>query len=221
MTFLAFFYTDVFKIPAGAASVIMFAGGILGACFDPIMGILADRTTTRWGKFRPWILWTAVPFGIMAMLAFRTPNFGINGKIAYAFITYILLMMTYSANNLPYSSLSGVLTGDMKERNSISSFRFVAVMIAQFIVQGLLLPLVLILGNGDKIKGFENTLTIFAITGVIFFIICFLTTRERIVPKPEQKSSVKQDLGDLSKNKPWIAMLFITVFIFITLALKG
>jgi glycoside/pentoside/hexuronide:cation symporter, GPH family len=221
MTFLAFFYTDVYKIPAGTASLIIFIGGMVGAFFNPVMGIIADRTTTRWGKFRPWILWTAVPFGIIAMIAFSTPNFSLNGKIAYALITYILLVIVYSANNLPYSSLSGVLTGDMSERNSISSYRFVAVMIAQFIVQSLLMPLVLILGNGDKTKGFENTMTVFAVMGVVFFIITFLTTKERIIPKPEQKSSIKEDLGDLFKNKPWIVMLILTVFIFITLSLKG
>jgi Na+/melibiose symporter-like transporter len=221
MTFLSFFYTDVFKIPAGTASVIIFSGGMIGAFFNPIMGIIADRTSTRWGKFRPWILWTAVPFGIMAILAFSTPNFGPGGKIAYALITYILLVICYSANNLPYASLSGVLTGDMSERNSISSYRFVAVMIAQFIVQGLLLPLVLILGDGDKTKGFENTITLFAVMGVIFFIITFLTTKERVVSTSQQKSSIKDDLRDLSKNKPWIAMLVLTVFIFITLSLKG
>jgi Na+/melibiose symporter-like transporter len=221
MTFLSFFYTDVYKIPPGTASAIIFAGGMIGAFFNPIMGIIADRTTTRWGKFRPWILWTAVPFGVIAILAFSTPNFSEGGKVVYALVTYILLVVVYSANNLPYASLSGVLTGDMAERNSISSYRFVAVMVAQFVVQGLLLPLVLILGDGDKTKGFQNTLTMFAVVGVVFFIITFLTTKERIVPKPEQKSSVKDDLRDLSKNKPWIAMLVITVFIFITLSLKG
>jgi glycoside/pentoside/hexuronide:cation symporter, GPH family len=221
MTFLAFFYTDVYKIPPATASAIIFTGGMIGAFFNPIMGLIADRTLTRWGKFRPWILWTAVPFGVIAILAFTTPNFGPGGKIFYAFITYMLLVITYSANNLPYASLSGVLTGNMAERNSISSFRFVAVMIAQFIVQGLLLPLVLIMGNGNKTKGFESIMTVFAITGIIFFIITFLTTKERIIPKPGQKSSVKDDLGDLVKNKPWIAMLILTVFIFITLALKG
>ncbi len=221
MTFLAFFYTDVYKIPPATASTIIFAGGMIGAFFNPVMGVIADRTMTRWGKFRPWILWTAVPFGVIAMLAFSTPNFGPGGKVAYALITYILLVVIYSANNLPYASLSGVLTGDMAERNSISSYRFVAVMIAQFVVQGLLLPLVLILGEGDKTKGFENIMTIFAVTGILFFLITFLTTRERILPKPEQKSSVKEDLSDLFRNKPWIAMLVLTVFIFITLALKG
>jgi Na+/melibiose symporter-like transporter len=221
MTFLAFFYTDVYKIPPATASAIIFSGGMIGAFFNPVMGIIADRTMTRWGKFRPWILWTAIPFGVIAILAFSTPNFSINGKIAYALVTYILLVVIYSANNLPYSSLSGVLTGDMAERNSISSYRFIAVSIAQFIIQSMLLPLVLILGNGDKIKGFENTMTIFAITGIVFFIITFLTTKERILPKEDQKSSIKEDMGDLIKNKPWIAMLVLTIFIFITLSLKG
>lgn len=221
MTFLAFFYTDVYKIPPGAASAIIFTGGMIGAFFNPIMGMIADRTQTRWGKFRPWILWTAVPFGAMAILAFRTPGFSPAGKIAYALITYILLVIVYSANNLPYASLSGVITGDMKERNSLSSFRFVAVMIAQLIVQGLLLPLVLILGDGDKTRGFEHTIMLFALTGVVFFVITFLTTRERIVPKPEQEATIKDDLSDLFHNRPWIAMLIITIFIFITLSLKG
>ena len=221
MTFLAFFYTDVFKIPPGAASAVIFTGGMFGAFFNPVMGIIADRTSTRWGKFRPWILWTAVPFGVIALLAFSTPNFGLSGKVAYAMITYLLLVIIYSMNNLPYASLSGVLTGDMKERNSISSYRFVAVNIAQFIVQSLLLPLVLILGDGDKTVGFERTMLLFSITGIVFFVITFLTTRERIVPTQEQQSSVKTDLKDLFRNKPWIAMLVITVFIFITLSLKG
>src|SRR5210317_1608150 len=156
-----------------------------GAFFNPIMGVIADRTNTRWGKFRPWILWTALPFGVMASLAFSTPDFSEKGKIAYALITYFLLVLVYSANNLPYASLSGVLTGSITERNSISSYRFVAVMVAQFIVQVLLLPLVLILGDGDQTKGFETTMALFAGVGVVFFIITFLTTRERVIPKPE------------------------------------
>lgn len=221
MTFLAFFYTDVYKIPPATASFIIFFGGMFGAFFNPIMGIIADRTNTRWGKFRPWILWTAVPFGAMAILAFSTPDFSPSGKVAYAFITYLLLVVVYSANNLPYASLSGVITGNMRERNSLSSYRFVAVTIAQLIVQSFLLPLALILGDGDKTKGFENTMILFSAVGVVFFIITFLTTKERIIPKPEQKSTIKEDLKDLVKNKPWIVMLIVTVFVFITLSLKG
>jgi glycoside/pentoside/hexuronide:cation symporter, GPH family len=221
MTFLAFFYTDVYKIPAATASFIIFVGGFFGAFFNVIMGAIADRTNTRWGKFRPWVLWTSVPFGVMAMLAFSTPDFGETGKVIYALVTYFLLVIIYSANNLPYSALSGVITGDMKQRNSLSSYRFVAVMIAQFIIQALLLPLVLIAGHGDKAAGFKTVMTFFAITGVIFFIITFLTTRERIVPAQTIKTSISQDLKDLSKNKPWVIMLFVTILVFVTLSLKG
>lgn len=221
MTFLAYFYTDVYKIPASTASVIIFMGGFFGAFFNIIMGAIADRTNTRWGKFRPWILWTSVPFGIISLLAFSTPNFSEPFKIAYAFITYFLLIIVYSANNLPYSALSGVITGDMKERNSLSSYRFVAVMIAQFIIQSLLLPLALSFGHGDKALGFEKVMLFFAITGIICFIITFLTTKERIVSNQETTSTVKTDLKDLSKNVPWIIMLLLTILVFITLALKG
>jgi GPH family glycoside/pentoside/hexuronide:cation symporter len=221
MAFLAFFYTDIYKIPPGKASFVMLVGGVIGACFNLVMGAIADRTNTRWGKFRPWVLWTAIPFGVISLLAFSTPDFNEGGKVAYAFITYFLLVIIYSANNLPYSALSGVLTGDMKERNSLSSYRFVAVMVAQFIIQVLLLPLAISLGEGDKAKGFEKVMLVFAITGVVCFIITFLTTRERIQPPKEQKTPVKQDLKDLVRNKPWLIMLALTILVFITLALKG
>lgn len=222
VTFIAFFYTDVYGIEAGWASFIIFWAGILGgALFTPIMGAIADRTRTRWGKFRPWILWTAVPFGAIVMATFATPDFGTTGKLWYAGITYLLLVMIYSASNLPYSALSGVLTGSMKERNSLSSYRFVAVMVAQFVIQVLVLPIVLWVGAGDKAVGFEKVMMVLAVVGVICLLITFLTTKERIVPKPEQESSVREDLKDLFRNKPWVVMLILTTLIFVTLALKG
>jgi glycoside/pentoside/hexuronide:cation symporter, GPH family len=221
MAFLAFFYTDIYKIPPAKASFVMLVGGIIGAFFNLVMGAIADRTHTRWGKFRPWVLWTAVPFGIISLLAFSTPDFSENGKVIYAFVTYFLLVIVYSANNLPYSALSGVLTGDMKERNSLSSYRFVAVMVAQFIIQVLLLPMALSLGGGDKAKGFEKVMLVFAITGIVCFIITFLTTKERIHPPKEQKTPVKQDLADLAKNRPWRIVLALTILVFITLSIKG
>ncbi len=221
MTFLAFFYTDVYQIEPAAAATIIFAGGLIGACFNPVMDIIADRTHSRFGKFRPWILWTSVPFGIIALAAFSTPAFSPEGKILYAFCTYVLLVLVYSANNLPYSALSGVLTGNMAERNSLSAYRFVAVMVAQFIIQALLLPLVLLMGDGDKAVGFEKTMTLFACVGVLCFLITFFTTRERVQSISSARSSVRQDLADLVQNKPWAIMLAITVLVFITLALKG
>jgi Na+/melibiose symporter-like transporter len=135
--------------------------------------------------------------------------------------TYALLVLVYVANNLPYSALSGVLTGSMAERNSLSSYRFVAVMVAQFIIQALLLPLVLILGDGDKARGFHNTMVLFASVGTVFFLVTFFTTRERIVPTQEQASSIREDLADLARNRPWQIMLAVTVLLFINLALKG
>ena len=222
MTFLAFFYTDIYRIPAGTAATIIFVVGLLGAfVFTPLVAVLADRTSTRWGKFRPWILWTAVPFGVLALLAFSTPDLGPQGKVFYAAATYTLLVLVYAANNLPYAALSGVLTGSMAERNSLSAYRFVAVMVAQLVVQSLLLPMVLILGDGDRVEGFRNTMLLFAVVGTVFFLITFFTTRERVVPTAEQKSSVRQDVADLAKNRPWLVVLLITILVFVTLALKG
>jgi GPH family glycoside/pentoside/hexuronide:cation symporter len=221
VTFIAFFYTDVFGIHPGQASFVIFFCGWAGAFFSPVMGIIADRTNTRWGKFRPWILWTSVPFGAAALLAFTTPDISDSAKVYYAFGTYLLLIIIYSANNLPYSALSGVLTGNMQQRNSLSAYRFVAVMVAQFVIQVLLLPLVLILGHGDKAEGFKNAMTLFSIVGIVFFIITFLTTKERVVSIEDQKSSIREDLKDLLNNRPWLIMLLVTVLVFVTLALKG
>jgi glycoside/pentoside/hexuronide:cation symporter, GPH family len=222
VSFLAFFYTDVYRIPADTAATVIFVVGLLGAfVFTPLMGLVADRTRTRWGKFRPWILWTAIPFGVFALLAFSTPDLGPHGKVIYALVSYTLLVAVYVANNLPYGALSGVLTGSMAQRNSMSSYRFVAVMIAQFIIQVLLLPLVLILGGGDKALGFEHTMAVFAAVGTLFFLVTFFTTRERVVPEAGQKSTVRQDLADLARNRPWQLMLVLTILVFITLALKG
>lgn len=221
VTFIAFFYTDVFGIPPGKASVIIFICGWAGAFFSPIVGVLADRTDTRWGKFRPWILWTAIPFGVLSLLAFSTPDFSENGKVIYAFITYFALVLIYSANNLPYAALSGVLTGNMQERNSLSAYRFVAVMVAQFVIQALLLPLVLIAGNGDKAAGFKAIMLIFSCVGVVFFLITFFTTKERVKPVVAEKTRISDDLKDLVGNRPWLIMLLVTVLIFVGLALKG
>lgn len=221
VTFIAFFYTDVFGIPPGKASVIIFICGWAGAFFSPVVGVLADRTNTRWGKFRPWILWTAIPFGALSLAAFSTPDLGENGKVIYAFITYFALVLIYSANNLPYAALSGVLTGNMQERNSLSSYRFVAVMVAQFVIQALLLPLVLIAGDGDKAAGFKTIMMIFSCVGVVFFLITFITTKERVKPVVQEKNRVVDDLKDLLGNRPWLIMLMATVLVFVTLALKG
>ncbi len=222
VTYLAYFYTDIYGLEPDHASAIILTVGLVAAFgFNPIIGALADRTVSKWGKFRPWILFTAVPLGVIALLAFSTPHFSYKGKVIYAVVTYTLLLLLYAANNLPYSALSGVITGDMKERNSISAYRFVAVMFAQFFVQVFMLPIIEAAGGGDKAIGIEKVMTWLAIIGTILLLITFFTTKERIVPKPEQKSSLKEDLGDLFKNKPWVIMLLLTTLVFITLAMKG
>jgi len=222
MTYLAYFYTDIYGLSPTDSSIIMLSVGLIAAfIFNPIIGAIADRTSSKWGKFRPWILWTAVPLGIIALLAFTTPDFSYKGKVIYAVVTYTLLLLFYAGNNLPYSALSGVITGDMGERNSLSSYRFVAVMFAQFFVQVFMLGIIKSAGNGDKAIGIEKVMTVLAIVGTIMLLITFFTTKERIIPKPEQKSSVKEDLADLVKNKPWLIMLTLTTLVFITLAMKG
>ncbi len=222
ITYLAYFYTDIYGLtPEDSSALILNVGLIAAFAFNPIVGLIADRTNSKWGKFRPWILYTAVPLGISCLLAFSTPDFAYKGKVIYAVITYTLLLLLYAGNNLPYSALSGVITGDMGERNSLSSYRFVAVMFAQFFVQVFMYDLILSVGGGDKALGIERLMTYLAIFGTVLLLITFITTKERIVPTAEQKSSVKEDLGDLMKNRPWILMLVLTILLFITLAMKG
>lgn len=215
------FYTDTFGLTAGAAATLFLTARLWGAVCDPIFGALADRTSTRWGKFRPWILWTAVPFGLLGYLAFRTPDFGSEGKLIYAYITYFLLLTVYSANNNPYSALSGVITGNMKERTSLSSFRFVAVTLATIAIMGFTLPMVNHFGEGDSARGYQITMGIFSLLAIVFFFITFLTTKERIVPPPQQKSSLKQDLADLIHNRQWVLMFMVFLFMFIFLAMRN
>ncbi len=215
------FYTNVFGITAAAAGTLLLVGRFWDAVFDPFMGTLADRTNTRWGKFRPWVLWSAVPFAVAFVLVFTTPHLGASAKLIYAYATYILLMTLYSVNNTPYSALNGVITGDVNERTSLSSYRFFFSMAAALIVQGFTLPMVYKLGQGNAQKGYTMTIGMFAIVCVIFFLITFFSVRERIKPDPKQKSSPKKDLLGLLKTGPWITMFITTLFVFITLAMWG
>lgn len=220
--YLAYYYTDVYGLEPNTAQWVMFVCGIIGGViFSPIMGMIADRTHTRWGRYRPWIMWTSIPFGIVIFLTFTTPDLSGNAKVAYAFVTYLLLVTLYTANNLPYSSLSGVLTGNMSERNSLSAYRFVAVMLAQFIIQVLLRPLVLVVGDGNEAVGFEKIMMVFSVAAVICFFVTFFTTRERVISVQTENSSVWQDIGDLLKNKPWLIMLCVIVLVFIALPLRS
>lgn len=223
MMFQMFFYTDVFGIKATAAGTILLIARLVDAFVDPVVGILADRTQTKWGKYRPWVLWTAIPFAVFFVLAFTTPDWGERAKIIYAGITYTLLMSVYSFNNTPYSSLGGVMSSDIKERTSISSVRFVTATIATFVVQGLTLPLVSKLGNGEANdpKGWFFTILLFAVVAVGLMVITFFSSKERIAPPKDQKNDFIKDFKDLIGCTPWKAMFILTLFLFVTLSLFG
>ena len=218
------FYTDVFGLEGAIAGSVMLIARIVDAFVDPTVGILSDKTQTRWGKYRPWILWTALPFMVVYVLAFYNPGIEDKSLVAvYATISYTLLMTLYSFNNTPYASLGGVMTSDIKERNSITSIRFVAATVVQFVVQGLTLPLVgkFAGADGDKGHGWLCTISLFAVIGFVFFIITFFSARERITPPASQKTDTRKDIKDVFRNIPWRAMFILTLFLFTTLAMWG
>ncbi|NQX02785.1 MFS transporter [bacterium] len=227
MTMILFqlnFYTDVFGLTASAAAAVLLWPRLWDAVFDPIMGILADRTNTRWGKFRPWILWTAAPFSVVMVLAYTTPDGWSNGAlIAYAIVTNTLLMTLYSMNNMPYSALGGVMTADLNERAGLNSYRFIAVNIAQFIVGGFTLPLVAKFAEGhDRQHGWQMTMTLWAVLCFVLFMITFFTSRERIKPLAQtHPTSPKTDFKDLLKNGPWKIMALMTLIHFAILSFRG
>jgi GPH family glycoside/pentoside/hexuronide:cation symporter len=221
MMFLMLFYTDVLGIAPASIAWIFLLTRILDAVNDPMMGAIADRTKTRWGKFRPWVLWSAIPFGAIGILMFTVPNFGNTGKIIWALLTYNAMMMIYTVNNVPYSSLTGVLTGDSVERTSLTQYRFIFAMLATLVVQSFAMDMVKYFGKGNDAKGFQLTLMIFCSLAVIFFFITFFTTKERVQPAPKQKTSLKLDILDLLRNPAWLTILFLTIFVFIFLSIRG
>ncbi|MGI9519969.1 MAG: MFS transporter [Pirellulaceae bacterium] len=206
--FLPYFYTDVFGIKTQAVGVMLLLTRIWDAINDPFIGYLADRTNTRWGRFRPWLLWMAVPFAITGILTLFTPDLGYNGKLIYAYITYTLVMMVYTAINIPYGALMGVITPNSLERTSVSTYRFVAAFCGGIIVQYCTLQMVgwfggteTIVENGTSTErvinpqaGFFWTMVVFAVAAAILFIITFSTTRERVEPEIDRDSTFGPDL---------------------------
>ncbi len=221
MVFQMTFFTEVFGISVVAASWLFLCGRLLDAVTDPLMGIVADRTKTRWGRFRPWLLWTALPFAVIFWAAFTTPNLGPQGLLLYAWVAYLGLMTIYTMNNVPYCALNGVMTGDVNERTSLSTYRFIAVMITGFVVQSFTWPLVEKFGGGDAARGWSITMGLFACLSVIFFVVAFFSARERVLPDPAQKSSPKQDMTDVFTNRPWLVLFLATLAIFVVLSMRG
>jgi GPH family glycoside/pentoside/hexuronide:cation symporter len=221
ISFGTIFYTDVFGISAAALGYMFLASKIWDAVNDPIMGMIADRTQTRWGRFRPFLLWFAIPFGVMGALAFTTPNFSSTGKLIYAFITYNLLLMLYTVVNVPYSALMGVMTPDSNERTVLSSYRFSAAFLAKLVVEVFALSMIGWLGRGNAAVGWQWTMTVFSAIAAILFVITFATTKERVHPPKGQKTPMGQDLAGLFGNLPWVLIAGATVFQLFFYGMRG
>jgi len=219
--FIPIFYTDVFGLPAAAMSVMFLITRLWDAVNDPIMGMIADRTNTRWGKYRPYLLWVALPFTIISVLTFMTPDYTDTGKLIYAYLTYTLMMMFYTAVNVPYSALMGVMTASNVERTKLSSYRFVAAFAGGFIVQSTILYLVQYFGDGNDAIGWQWAVGCLGGLAFILFTIVFFTTEERVYPPKKQESNFKQDLKDLFTNKPWVLIGLATIFQLIFIVIRG
>lgn len=221
MLYFTYFYTDVFVIPAAIAANMFLISRIWDGVNDPLMGIIADRTRTRWGKFRPYLLWLCVPFAAVGVLTFTVPNFGTTGKIVWAYATFILIMMLYTTINIPYTALLGVISPNSKERTTVSSVKFLFAFAAGIIVSATLLPMVKLLGKGNEAAGWQRSFVVYGVAAVIFFLIAFKGTRERVQPPKTQKSSVGKDIYELVTNGPWLILLAVTITFILFVAVRS
>ena len=221
MLYLMLYYTDVFGISAAAVAGMLLLTRVWDGINDPLMGILADRTETRWGKFRPYLLWICVPFAVVGVLTFTTPDFGDSGKLIWAWVTFVALMMLYTAINIPYTAMLGVLTPNSSERTSLSSIKFLFAFGAGTIVSATLLPMVKAFGRGNDAKGWQLSFVVYGIAAVIFFLIAFSGTKERVRPDRTKKTSIRSDLGDLMKNRPWLILLMTTITFILFVAIRS
>jgi GPH family glycoside/pentoside/hexuronide:cation symporter len=209
--FLLFFYTDVFGIAAAAAGTMIGVVRIIDLFADPVMGMIGDRTKTRWGKFRPYLLWVALPFGLIGFLTFYSPDLSATGKLTYAYITYGAMMLVYTAINIPYGALMGVVTPDSLERTKLSSYRFLGAFTGNMIVQTFTVGLVKHFGAGNDKLGYRYAIGIYAVSAVLLFLGTFSLTRERVLPPRDQRTSFSRDLKDLLGNGPWLVLCAVGI----------
>jgi len=221
MLYFTYFYTDVFLIPVSVAATLFLMSRVWDGINDPVMGMVADRTKTRWGKFRPYLLWLCVPFAVVGVLTFTVPDFGMTGKIIWAYVTFNLIMMLYTAINIPYTALLGVISPDSNERTAVSSVKFLFAFAAGIIVSATLLPMVKFLGGENIARGWQFSFIIYGIAAIAFFLIAFKGTRERVQPPKTQQSSIKKDLFELVTNGPWLILLATTITFILFVATKS
>lgn len=206
--YLMIFYTDVYGLPAALVGTMFLVTRIWDSVFDPIVGIVADRTSSRWGKFRPYLLFLAIPFAVIGILTFATPEWGLTAKLVYAYITYSLMMMVYSAINVPYASLLGVMSPDPRDRNVLASYRMVFAYIGSFLALLLFMPMANAFGEGrGEQYGWMMAVVVIAVMCALLFYGCFAFTRERVRPINAKRTPLKEDLKDLVHNRPWWILL--------------
>jgi len=193
---------------------------VVDAVSDPVMGLIADRTTTKWGKFRPYLLWGAIPYGVLGYAMFANPDLSDMGKLIYAYVTYTLMMLAYTAINVPYSALMGVISSSSVERTKVASYRFICAFAAAWLIGTFVTPLKNILGGGNEALGFQLTMVIFAVLSVALFWITFATTKERVIPI-EKKSNIRRDLRAVLGNGPWIALFIAAIFTLMNIAVRN
>ncbi|MCY7294038.1 glycoside-pentoside-hexuronide (GPH):cation symporter [Alteromonas sp. a30] len=221
MLFLAFFYTDIFGLSPAIVGTLFLSIRVLDAITDPLMGALTDRTRSKHGHFRPYILWLAIPFGAISVITFTTPDLGDTGKVIYAFATYALLMIAYTAINIPYSALGGALTPNPEERVTVQSYRFTFGMLGGLLVSALTIPLVDWLGKGDKALGYQLTMVIMSIAGVVMFFICFYGTKERVEMPQTNGRPLKADLQLLWRNDQWRVLCAAAFVLLVGMVLRN
>lgn len=220
-SYLLYFYTDIFGISASAAAWMFAATRIIDAFTDPAVGAIADRTRSRWGKFRPYLLFGALPLMGSAILTMSTPDLGETGKLVWVYATYSAMMLCYTLVNIPYNSLAGVLTADGRERSTVFGIRFFFAYLTGIIVGAATPDLAAWFGGDDAARGWQLTMVLYSTVATALFLVTFLTTRERVAPPPAQKTHPLADIADLLKNRPWVILFVLAMIVMITIVLRG
>ena len=219
--FLLYYYTDVFGLGAAAAGTLFLAARSVDMVSDPLMGYAADRTNTRWGKFRPYLIWISIPYGIIGYMLFANPSLSESGKLFYAYATYIAMMLAYTAINIPYSALLGVITPSSSERTAVASYRFFCAFGGGLLISMFVRPLVKALGGENEALGFQLTMAVFAVISIGLFFLTFWGTKERVQPPKEQSSNLKEDLKALLLNRAWLMLFFAAIFTMANVAVRN